>query len=166
VISQRTTPVIDSNSRIFWDNDSLAALIGTCQDYQSIVCACYSRNSRSCTLPVSRSAVELSTEALIILSDVQALYASPPSEPHAQKISVYRYSTAISFGQKSRVGRGGMEAKIGAAIKAAEEGVPYVVISSGFEPDTIRRIMAGEDIGTLFNKITMYVTSTPRQGLY
>jgi len=59
-----------------------------------------------------------------------------------------------------------MEAKIGAAIKAAEEGVPYVVISSGFEPDTIRRIMAGEDIGTLFNKITMYVTSTPRQGLY
>ena len=90
---------------IFWDNDSLAGLL----------------------------AGESKSDLLIILSDVDGLYTGPPTEPFSQIINTYiseKHSELVTFGAKSRVGRGGMVTKVGAALKAAESGVPVVVARS------------------------------------
>ncbi|KAL0918056.1 hypothetical protein M5K25_010044 [Dendrobium thyrsiflorum] len=113
-------------SGIFWDNDSLAALL----------------------------ALELKVDLLVLLSDVEGLYSGPPSDPHSKLIHTYikeRHHGGITFGEKSRVGRGGMTAKVKAAVHAAYAGIP-VIITSGFATDSIIKVLQGERVGTLFHK--------------
>ncbi|XP_030534427.1 delta-1-pyrroline-5-carboxylate synthase isoform X1 [Rhodamnia argentea] len=124
-VSTRKAPYEDS-SGIFWDNDSLAALL----------------------------ALELKADLLILLSDVEGLYSGPPSDPKSRLIRTYikeRHQGEITFGDKSRVGRGGMTAKVNAAVNAAQAGIP-VVITSGYAPENILKVLQGEDIGTLFHE--------------
>uniref|UniRef100_A0A0D3EW86 Delta-1-pyrroline-5-carboxylate synthase n=4 Tax=Oryza TaxID=4527 RepID=A0A0D3EW86_9ORYZ len=124
-ISTRRQPYEDS-SGIFWDNDSLARLL----------------------------AQELKADLLIMLSDVEGLYSGPPSDPQSKIIHTYvheQHGKLISFGEKSRVGRGGMQAKVAAAFTASSKGIP-VVIASGFAIDSIIKVMRGEKIGTLFHR--------------
>ncbi|XP_071726698.1 delta-1-pyrroline-5-carboxylate synthase-like isoform X2 [Rutidosis leptorrhynchoides] len=124
-ISTRRAPYEDS-SGIFWDNDSLAALL----------------------------AMELKADLLVLLSDVDGLYSGPPSDPRSKLIHTYvkqKHQKAISFGDKSRMGRGGMDAKVKAAAKAAYSGTP-VVIASGFAANNIIKVLNGERVGTLFHK--------------
>ncbi|KAA8539678.1 hypothetical protein F0562_026370 [Nyssa sinensis] len=124
-VSTRKAPYEDS-SGIFWDNDSLAALL----------------------------ALELKADLLVLLSDVEGLYSGPPSDPHSKLIHAYikeRLEGVITFGDKSRVGRGGMTAKVKAAVYAAQAGIP-VVITSGYAGDNIIKVLQGERIGTLFHR--------------
>ncbi|KAK3422544.1 hypothetical protein EUGRSUZ_G02990 [Eucalyptus grandis] len=123
-VSTRKAPYEDS-SGIFWDNDSLAALL----------------------------ALELKADLLILLSDVEGLYSGPPSDPKSRLIRTYieKHQGEITFGDKSRVGRGGMTAKVNAAFNAAKAGIP-VVITSGYAPENILKVLQGEDIGTLFHR--------------
>ncbi|KAK3037453.1 hypothetical protein RJ639_031947 [Escallonia herrerae] len=124
-ISTRRAPYEDS-SGIFWDNDSLAALL----------------------------AMELSADLLVLLSDVDGLYSGPPSDPRSKLIHTYikeKHQGMITFGDKSRMGRGGMDAKVKAAANAAYAGTP-VVIASGFAADNIIKVLNGERVGTLFHK--------------
>ncbi|KAK9154370.1 hypothetical protein Sjap_001850 [Stephania japonica] len=124
-ISTRSAPYEDS-SGIFWDNDSLAALL----------------------------ALELKADLLILLSDVEGLYSGPPSDPQSKLIDTYikeKHQGEITFGGKSRVGRGGMTAKVKAAINAAYAGIP-VVITSGYATDNIIKVLEGECVGTLFHQ--------------
>ncbi|CAL9144631.1 unnamed protein product [Musa hybrid cultivar] len=124
-ISTRKAPYEDSFG-IFWDNDSLAALL----------------------------ALELKADLLVLLSDVEGLYSGPPGEPHSKLIHTYvkeRHQSEITFGDKSRVGRGGMTAKVKAAVYAAYAGIP-VVITSGFTTDSITKVLKGERVGTLFHQ--------------
>ncbi|CAH9091197.1 unnamed protein product [Cuscuta epithymum] len=124
-VSTRKAPYEDS-SGIFWDNDSLAALL----------------------------ALELKADLLVLLSDVEGLYSGPPSDPHSKLIHTYikeKHEGEITFGDKSRVGRGGMTAKVKAAVYAAYAGIP-VVITSGFAVDNIIKVLHGERIGTLFHR--------------
>jgi len=125
VISERITPIRDEGGAIFWDNDSLAALIAT----------------------------EVAADLLLLLSDIEGLYNKRPDDPDARVVGLYRRKTEIIVGNKSRVGRGGIEAKIQAALSAAEAGVA-VVIASGYGRDTILHIMSGQNIGTLILKST------------
>ncbi|VFQ91125.1 unnamed protein product [Cuscuta campestris] len=124
-VSTRKAPYEDS-SGIFWDNDSLAALL----------------------------ALELKADLLVLLSDVEGLYSGPPTDPHSKLIHTYikeKHEGEITFGDKSRVGRGGMTAKVKAAVYAAFAGIP-VVITSGFAVDNIIKVLHGECIGTLFHR--------------
>uniref|UniRef100_A0A7N0TFB6 Delta-1-pyrroline-5-carboxylate synthase n=1 Tax=Kalanchoe fedtschenkoi TaxID=63787 RepID=A0A7N0TFB6_KALFE len=124
-ISTRKAPYEDS-SGIFWDNDSLAALL----------------------------ALELKADLLVLLSDVDGLYSGPPSDPRSKLIFTYvkeEHQDQITFGDKSRLGRGGMTAKVKAAVCAAYAGVP-VVITSGFAPNSIIKVIDGQRIGTLFHQ--------------
>ncbi|XP_076908644.1 delta-1-pyrroline-5-carboxylate synthase-like [Bidens hawaiensis] len=124
-ISTRRAPYEDS-SGIFWDNDSLAALLAT----------------------------ELKADLLVLLSDVNGLYSGPPTDPRSKLIHTYvkqKHQKAITFGDKSRMGRGGMDAKVKAASNAAYSGTP-VVIASGFAPNNIIKVLNGERVGTLFHK--------------
>ncbi|KAL9226632.1 hypothetical protein vseg_002421 [Gypsophila vaccaria] len=124
-VSTRKAPYEDS-SGIFWDNDSLAALL----------------------------ALELKADLLILLSDVEGLYSGPPSDPRSKLISTYvreKHQGEITFGDKSRLGRGGMTAKVKAAVYAAYAGIP-VIIASGKATDNIVKVLNGQRIGTLFHK--------------
>ncbi|KAL3334269.1 hypothetical protein AABB24_030816 [Solanum stoloniferum] len=123
-ISTRKAPYEDS-SGIFWDNDSLAALL----------------------------ALELKADLLVLLSDVEGLYTGPPSDPQSELIHTYvkeKHEGLITFGDKSRVGRGGMTAKVKAAVYAAYAGIP-VVITSGFANNNIIKALDGQRVGTLFH---------------
>ncbi|XP_042968739.1 delta-1-pyrroline-5-carboxylate synthase isoform X2 [Carya illinoinensis] len=114
------------SSGIFWDNDSLAALL----------------------------ALELKADLLVLLSDVEGLYSGPPSDPNSKLIHTYikeKHQGEITFGDKSRVGRGGMTAKVKAAVSAASAGIP-VVITSGYAAENIIKVLQGECIGTLFHQ--------------
>ncbi|CAA2955181.1 delta-1-pyrroline-5-carboxylate synthase [Olea europaea subsp. europaea] len=118
-VSTRKAPYEDS-SGIFWDNDSLASLL----------------------------ALELKADLLVLLSDVDGLYSGPPSDPHSKLIHTYikeRHEGLITFGDKSRVGRGGMTAKVKAAVHAAHAGVPVIIAS-------ILKVLNGNNIGTLFHR--------------
>ncbi|KAE8099327.1 hypothetical protein FH972_017318 [Carpinus fangiana] len=124
-VSTRKAPYQDS-SGIFWDNDSLAGLL----------------------------ALELKADILVMLSDVEGLYSGPPSDPKSKLIHTYikkKHQGEITFGDKSRLGRGGMTAKVEAAVSAAEADIP-VVITSGFATDNIIKVLQGEHLGTLFHK--------------
>ncbi|KAL4621028.1 hypothetical protein ACB092_06G198300 [Castanea dentata] len=124
-VSTRRAPYEDS-SGIFWDNDSLAALL----------------------------ALELKADLLVLLSDVEGLYSGPPSDPKSKLIHTYvkeKHQGGITFGDKSRVGRGGMTAKVKAAVNAAYAGIP-VVITSGYAPENIIKVLQGECLGTLFHQ--------------
>ncbi|XP_028783423.1 delta-1-pyrroline-5-carboxylate synthase isoform X2 [Neltuma alba] len=124
-VSTRKAPYEDS-SGIFWDNDSLAGLL----------------------------ALELKADLLVLLSDVEGLYSGPPSDPKSKLIHTYvkeKHQEEITFGDKSRLGRGGMTAKVNAAVCAAYAGTP-VVITSGYATDNIIRVLQGEKIGTVFHK--------------
>ncbi|KAJ1390011.1 hypothetical protein SESBI_37830 [Sesbania bispinosa] len=124
-VSTRKAPYEDS-SGIFWDNDSLAGLL----------------------------ALELKADLLVLLSDVEGLYSGPPSDPNSKLIHTYikeKHQGEITFGDKSRLGRGGMTAKVNAAVCAAHAGIP-VIITSGYATDNIIRVLQGERIGTVFHK--------------
>ncbi|XP_055829343.1 delta-1-pyrroline-5-carboxylate synthase isoform X1 [Solanum dulcamara] len=127
-ISTRKAPYelsLQDSSGIFWDNDSLAALL----------------------------ALELKADLLVLLSDVEGLYTGPPSDPQSELIHTYvkeKHEGLITFGDKSRVGRGGMTAKVKAAVYAAYAGIP-VVITSGFANNNIIKALDGERVGTLFH---------------
>ncbi|KAK9098061.1 hypothetical protein Syun_025106 [Stephania yunnanensis] len=66
-------------------------------------------------------ALELKADLFILLSDVEGLYSGPPSDPQSKLIDTYKkekHQGEITFGGKSRVGRGGMIAKVKVAINA------------------------------------------------
>lgn len=93
---------MQDSSGIFWDNDSLATLL----------------------------ALELKADLLVLLSDVDGLYSGPPADPHSELIQTYireKHQSEITFGDKSRLGRGGMTAKVKAAVNAAYAGIPVVI---------------------------------------
>lgn len=74
--------------------------------------------------------MELKADLLVLLSDVEGLYSGPPSEPQSKLIHTYvkeKLEGTITFGDKSRVGRGGMTAKVKAAVYAAHAGIPVVI---------------------------------------
>ncbi|XP_061366065.1 delta-1-pyrroline-5-carboxylate synthase-like isoform X1 [Gastrolobium bilobum] len=128
-VSTRKAPYehcLQDSSGIFWDNDSLAGLL----------------------------ALELKADLLVLLSDVEGLYSGPPSDPKSRLIHTYvkeKHQKEITFGDKSRLGRGGMTAKVNAAVCAAYAGTP-VIITSGYATDNIIRVLQGERIGTVFHK--------------
>ncbi|KAF8101982.1 hypothetical protein N665_0201s0274 [Sinapis alba] len=124
-ISTRKAPYKDSTG-IFWDNDSLAALLS----------------------------LELKADLLILLSDVEGLYTGPPSDPKSKLIHTYikeKHQEEITFGEKSRLGRGGMTAKVKAAVNAAYGGIP-VIITSGYAAENIAKVLRGLRVGTLFHQ--------------
>lgn len=93
-------------------------------------------------------------DLLIILSDVDGLYtANPQKDPDAELVpEVTDITPEIeqSAGDAgSNVGTGGMFTKLQAAKVATSSGI-NMVIASGEEKDAIRRILEGEQIGTLF----------------
>ncbi|MFC7330029.1 glutamate 5-kinase [Marinactinospora rubrisoli] len=122
-------PIVNENDTVatdeirFGDNDRLAALV----------------------------AHLLRAEALVLLSDVDALYDGDPSRPEARRIPVVRGPAdldGVDIGTAGRrgVGTGGMVTKVDSARIATEAGVPTVLTSAA----NVRAALAGEPVGTYF----------------
>ncbi|MFZ5643183.1 MAG: glutamate 5-kinase [Bacillota bacterium] len=125
-------PIINENDTIAYDeiklgdNDNLAALVGGLID----------------------------ADVLILLSDVDGLYSGDPrSVKDASLIPEVREITEemerLAGGTGSSVGTGGMVTKLQAAKIAMHSGV-VMVLADASKKDVVRRVMAGEDIGTVF----------------
>ncbi|XP_066522173.1 delta-1-pyrroline-5-carboxylate synthase isoform X2 [Hoplias malabaricus] len=106
----------------------------------------------------ARLAVEMRADLLIALSDVEGLYDSPPGTDDAKLIDTFYPGDqqSITYGTKSRVGIGGMEAKVKAALWALQGGTS-VVIANGTHPKVtghvITDIVEGKKVGTFFSEV-------------
>jgi len=132
LLSMNVIPIINENDTVaveeikFGDNDTLSAMVAGVVD----------------------------ADLLIILSDVEGLYeADPRIDPSAALLSqVTEISNEIEENSRSRgssFSSGGMYTKINAARMCMGAGVSMVIANSSTD-NVVRRIVAGEDIGTFF----------------
>ena len=99
-------------------------------------------------------AVLVGADLLVILSDVDGLYTGDPRhDPKATLVPTVRGVDAALIeaagGTGSAVGTGGMRTKLVAARRVTDFGIP-MAIASGQVPGNIRRLLAGEAVGTVF----------------
>lgn len=90
-------------------------------------------------------------DALVLLTDVDALYTAPPGSPGARRIDyvpnvVDALHEVTVGGSTSGVGTGGMVTKLEAARIAAVSGVPVVLTSAA----NAGPAMMGDPVGTVF----------------
>jgi len=122
-------PIVNENDTVatheirFGDNDRLAALV----------------------------AHLVKAEALVLLSDVDALYDGPPKAgaKRIPQVNGPQDLEGVSIGStgKAGVGTGGMVTKVEAATIAAESGIPALVTSTPNAAEALE----GNDVGTWFS---------------
>ena len=104
-------------------------------------------------------AAEIQADLLILMSDVDGIYNKPPWQDGAKMLHTFSSDLrdTIKFGQKSKVGTGGMDAKVNAALWALDRGVS-VVICNGTQEKAIKSILSGRKIGTFFTQTSESTT--------
>ncbi len=126
LLSFDVVPIVNENDTVathtHGDNDRLAALVGHL----------------------------IKADAVILLSDVDALYDGPPHLPGSrvvERVTGLADLEGLNLGGVgSGVGSGGMATKVNAAIIATSGGIPVVLTST----QLARQALAGESVGTLF----------------
>lgn len=126
VLNENDSVSTDEIGSAFGDNDKLSALVAS----------------------------KIDADLLIMLSDIDALYDKNPRKfTDARPIStVFEITDDIirnAGGKGSRYGTGGMRTKIEAAKIASNAGC-RIVLANGRLKDVMSRIVAGEEIGTIF----------------
>jgi delta-1-pyrroline-5-carboxylate synthetase len=108
----------------------------------------------------STIAVDVNADLAILMSDVEGIYNKPPKSEGAKLLHYFNPKNidTLKFGEKSLYGTGGMESKVKSASYALSNGCS-VVICNGMKYNTIRNIMAGENVGTMFVPIEMEGTT-------
>jgi glutamate 5-kinase len=145
LLGLRILPIVNENDTVatheirFGDNDRLAALV----------------------------AQLVAADALVLLSDIECLYTSPPDQPGARPIDHVGFDEDLSgfeFGSVvvNSVGTGGAATKVSAARVAAASGIGVLVTSA----DLVSSALRGEGIGTWFephpDPVSMPVTGPIR----
>lgn len=128
LLELEVVPIINENDTVatdeirFGDNDRLAALVAHLVD----------------------------ADALILLTDVDALYDGHPRLPGSSRIPVVTSMEQIAdvdiSATGSAVGTGGMVTKVAAAQLATAEGIAVALTSA----DRAAQALAGDDVGTVF----------------
>lgn len=128
LVSLRVLPIVNENDTVatqeirFGDNDRLAALV----------------------------AVLVEADALILLSDVDALYDMPPSKPGAKRINTIKFGQDLADveigGSSTSVGTGGAVTKVSAAKVATDSGVAVLLTNT----DQVSLALDGAEVGTWF----------------
>lgn len=137
IINENDTVSVEELQTTFGDNDKLAAMVTNL----------------------------IRAPLLVLLSDVDGLYDGDPRAPGASLIDtvpkvdddVY----ALVRDQKTGLSKGGMASKLNAARMCTLSG-ENVVIASGRAPGALRKIIAGEKVGTLFLAQGQTITSWKR----
>ena len=95
----------------------------------------------------------LNDALLIILSDIDGLYDGSPDDPNSKCIDVVaeldESTFALAQDHTGGLSKGGMASKLQAAKITTSYGHP-TIIGPGREADVLERIVAGDNIGTLF----------------
>lgn len=129
LLELRILPIVNENDTVatqeirFGDNDRLAALV----------------------------AELIGADALVLLSDVDALYTKPPHMPGADRVVEIANrddAEAIEIGTTSAagVGTGGASTKISAALHASEHGCATLITATPL----LSEALSGADVGTWF----------------
>ena len=129
LLGLRILPIVNENDTVatqeirFGDNDRLGALV----------------------------AQLIEADALVLLSDIEALYTKPPSEAGAEPLDIIASDADLSgleFGATvvNSVGTGGAATKVSAARLAAASGIGVLVTSA----DLVAEALTGQAIGTWF----------------
>lgn len=129
-------PVLNENDAVatdeiqFGDNDFLSALV----------------------------ACELNADRLVILTNVAGLYSANPNEDksaylieHIEKLK-NSHLKLVQFNSKSEFGRGGMQSKLKAAMKAQKHLIPTQIIQ-GDTANVLVQLAKGQGKGTTIGKI-------------
>ena len=100
------------------------------------------------------SAILLSADLLILLSDIDGVYSdNPKTNPDARLIetveNIQNLRNSIKIGSTNSFGTGGIETKIQAAEKTTVYGIP-LLLANGSTPDIIDGLLNGSAKGTLF----------------
>ncbi len=130
LLDLRILPIVNENDTVatqeirFGDNDRLAALVSEL----------------------------IGADLLVLLSDIDALYTRPPSEPGARPIAHVPFDddlAGVELGDigAAGVGTGGAGTKIAAAKYAAAAGTPVLLTSTA----NVALALAGEPTGTWFD---------------
>nr|WP_240911442.1 glutamate 5-kinase [Paludisphaera soli] len=125
-------PIINENDTIsvdeikFGDNDRLAAMVANL----------------------------IQAPLLVILSVVDGLYLTDPAKPGPAEVvsrvpQIDDQVLSLACGGRSALGTGGMQSKLASARLVTQAG-GSVVIASGTRPEPLTRILAGEEVGTMF----------------
>lgn len=119
-------PIINENDAVatdeirFGDNDELAAMVTSL----------------------------IGADLLVLLSDVDGLLDGDRRRvPYVPELD--GATLGLATAEISKVGRGGMRSKLESARRATLAGA-HVVIASASTPDVLARVLAGDDVGTLF----------------
>lgn len=134
LLSMDVIPIVNENDTIstfeieFGDNDTLSAVVSRIVD----------------------------ADLLILLSDIDGLYNDDPNknkDAHLIKEvnEINDELRAMAKGSNSAVGTGGMATKINAATLCMEKDID-VVIANSEDMKIIRKIVGGEEVGTIFKK--------------
>ncbi len=132
LFSMSVIPVVNENDTVvvqeikFGDNDNLGAL----------------------------ASLLIDAEMLVMLTDVDGLHERNPAEyPEAKRLSLVESITpevmSMAGDVGSHFGTGGMASKLNASRIATRGGVAFAIIN-GHEDGALSRLLAGEDVGTLF----------------
>lgn len=104
----------------------------------------------------ARLAALIESDLLLIMSDVDGLFNKPPNEVDSRLLHTFspKYQqSAVNFGDtKSKVGTGGMAAKVQAANWALENNCSVVICNGGRE-NAILDSINGKRIGTFFANV-------------
>lgn len=146
LLSLGVVPIINENDAVsanrgytpddvFSDNDSLAALC----------------------------ARAFGAEVLLLLTDVAGVYDRPPSDPMAKLLPLYvsNATNPVEIGTKSAQGRGGMAAKIDAAVSVVKPGSSCgaCVIAAGHDLNAIRAVLGLNESGKVYESVgTLFCT--------
>ena len=117
---------IESEDRLFGDNDMLSAIVAGLCDAQM----------------------------LVIFSDIDGFYDKDPRQNENAKLltridRIDEETFALAGGAGSRRGTGGMVTKLRAAAYGMERGI-RTVVTNGARPEALYEILEGKPVGTLF----------------
>jgi glutamate 5-kinase len=125
IINENDTVSVEELKTTFGDNDRLAAMVTNL----------------------------IRAPLLILLSDVDGLFDGPPADPASRVVpTVLRLDASITSLVRDKLtglSKGGMASKIEAARLATSAG-ENVIIANGRTPGNLAKILAGENVGTLF----------------
>jgi glutamate 5-kinase len=125
IINENDTVAVEELQTTFGDNDRLAGMV----------------------------AGLFAKSALIILSDVEGLFDRDPKLPGATVVreiaAIDRSVLGLATAHNSNVSKGGMASKLKVAQFVTQSGTP-VVIAGGRIENVLPRLLAGEELGTLF----------------
>ncbi len=125
IVNENDTVSVEELKTTFGDNDRLAAMVTNL----------------------------LRAPLLIVLSDIEGLYDGDPALQSSRLVStverIDEHVLAYVRDRKTGQSKGGMASKLEAARMVTTAG-ENMIIASGHESDILTRLMAGENVGTLF----------------